>query len=141
MRLPWLPLLVLGLAACESGPAFAVPAGPPIPVALDVEFPFYTMGTWALDEFKEELGRQLAKYNMRVVPHGPEAHRIAAINLGLWNNHQAIDVYLSHDGEPEFAGRVRVPDLAMTTLDASTQLIAPLIARRAWGLKKSETVE
>jgi hypothetical protein len=141
MRLVALLVLVLTVVACESGPAFAVPAGPPIPVALDVKFPVYTMTTLTIDEFSDELGRQLAKYNMRVVPRGPEAHLLAAINLGLWNNHQAIDVYLSHDGEPEFAGRVRVPDLAPTTLDASAQLVAPIIAQRAWGLKKKETVE
>jgi hypothetical protein len=139
MRLPALLLLALTPVACESQPAFPVPAGPPIPVVIDAQFPVYTMGTWRTDEFTDELARQLAKYNMRVVPRGSEPHLIAAINLGLWNNYHAVDVYLARDGEPEFAGRVRVPDLAPTTLDASARLVAPLIARRAWGLTPKAT--
>jgi hypothetical protein len=134
MRLPALLLLVLGAAACESAPALRVPSGPPLPVALDAQFRFYTMGTWALDSFDEELASQLGKYNMAVVKGQPAPHLVAEINLGVAANPQAIDVYLVRDGERAYAGRVRVPDLAPSTLDVSAQLVAPLIARQAWRL-------
>ena len=134
MRLWPLLLLLLAVVACETGPAFRVPGGPPIPVALDVQFPVYTLGTWSIDEFSEELGRQLVKYNMRVVDRKTRPPLVAEINLGVLHNWHAIDVYLVRDGQTTPAGRVRVPDLSMPTLDASAQLVAPLIARQAWGL-------
>jgi hypothetical protein len=134
MRLAPLLLLLLTLAACDSPPAFPVPAGPPLAVALDVQFRVYTMGTWALDSFDEELGTQLHKYNMVVVDRKAAPHLVAEVNLGVLANPQAIDVYLVRDGARAYAGRVRVPDLAPTTLQVSAQLVAPLIARGAWGL-------
>jgi hypothetical protein len=59
---------------------------------------------------------------------------VAEINLGVLGNGQAIDVYLVRDGARAYAGRVRVPDLAPLTLDVAAQLVAPVIARPAWGL-------
>jgi len=134
MRLAPLLLLFLTAAACDSPPAFPVPAGPPLAVALDAQFRFYTLGTWALDSFDEELATQLRKYNMVVVKPQAAPHLVAEINLGVAANPQAIDVYLVRDGERAYAGRVRVPDLAPSTLDVSAQLVAPLIARQAWRL-------
>jgi hypothetical protein len=125
---------LLALSACESGPAFPVPGGAPLPVALDPQFRWYTLGTWTLQSFDEELATQLSKYNMVVVPRKAQQHLVAEINLGVGANPRAIDVYLVRDGEREYAGRVRVPDLSPTTLDASAQLIAPVLARRAWNL-------
>ena len=135
MRLPPALFLILTAAACESPPVFHTPGGPPLPVAVDAQFRDWTLGTWALRNFDEELGAQLAKYNMVIVPRKPAQHLVAEINLGVPGNWQAIDVYLVRDGEREYAGRVRVPDLSPTTLDVSAQLLAPVIARRAWNLK------
>jgi hypothetical protein len=135
-RLPViLPLLVLVVAlscACESGPAFPVPAGPPQAVALDVEMAHWTLGHWAIDEFDEELTTQLAKYNIRVVDPTMQPRLIARIDLGLPGYREAIDVDLVRDGMRSRAGRVRVPDLQPTTLDVAAQLVATVIARAVW---------
>jgi hypothetical protein len=120
------------LSACESPPAFPVPQGPPQALALDVEFAHWQMGTWALDEFDEELATQLAKYNIRVVDRRTQPHFVARINLGLPGYRQAVDVDLLRDGEPGRAGRVMVPDLSMTTLDAAAPLVASVVARAVW---------
>ncbi|HEY5239909.1 MAG TPA: hypothetical protein VIJ22_00525 [Polyangiaceae bacterium] len=134
MRLPALALLLLGAAACDSAPAFPVPAGPPLAVAVDAQFRFYTLGTWALDSFDEELATQLRKYNMVVVDPRAAPHLVAQIDLGVEANPHAIDVYVVRDGQRAYAGRVRVPDLSPSTLAVSAQLVAPLIARQAWRL-------
>jgi hypothetical protein len=134
MRAAPLLLLLLGGVACDSRAAFPVPEGPPLQIALDVQFRFYTMGTWAIDNFDEELGTQLRKYNIVVVDRRAAPHVVAEIDLGVLANGQAIDVYLVRDGARAYAGRVRVPDLSPTTLDVSAQLVAPVIARPAWGL-------
>ena len=134
MRLPALALLLGSLFACETHAAFPVPGGPPLPVALDVQFPVYTLGTYRIDGFSEELGRQLAKYNIAVVDRRAAPSVVAEINLGIPGNPHAVDVYLMRGGVRTYAGRVRVPDLEEPTLDVSTQLVAPLIARPAWGL-------
>jgi hypothetical protein len=141
MRVGPLLLLVGPLFACESRPAFPVPAGPPLEVALDPQFRFYTMGTWALDNFAGELAVQLRKYNMVVVDRRAAPHLVAEIDLGVLANPHAIDVYLVRDGARAYAGRVRVPDLSPTTLDVSAQLVAPLIARPAWGLPEPARAE
>ena len=141
MRLAPLLLLFLTLVACDSPPAFPAPGGPPLRVALDVQFRVYTMGTWAIDSFDEELATQLRKYNMVVVDRKTEPQLIAEVDLGVLANPHAIDVYLRHNGERAYAGRVRVPDLSTTTLDVAAQLVAPLIARPAWGLSHLEEAE
>jgi hypothetical protein len=135
-------LLLAPLFGCESPPpAFPVPEGPPIHVALDVQFVGYTLGTWVIDEFSDALAEQLAKYNVKVVGKKAAADYLAEINLGVWGNRHAIDVYVVHDGQRRPAGRVNVPDLSWTTLDVSAQLVAPLIARQAWGLPSGRSPE
>lgn len=123
---------VAGLAGCESPPAFPVPQGPPQELALDVEFARWTMGTWSLDEFDEELATQLAKYNIRVVDPRARPRLVAHVELGLLGYRQAIDVDVVRDGVARRAGRVRVPDLSMTTLDAAAPLVAAVVARAVW---------
>lgn len=130
--------LVLAFAlGCESPAAFPVPAGPPIPMALDVELPVYTLGTWYLQGFSESLAIELMKYNIRVVDKRAAPKTVAIINLGLLGYHQAVDVYLSRDGETTAAGRVHVPDLSETTIEIAAQLVAQVLARSAWGLGES----
>jgi hypothetical protein len=121
--------VAFAVCACESRPAFPGPAGPPVPVALDVHFAHWTLGTWALDNFDEELATQLAKYNVRVVDPKTRPRLVARVDLGLLGYRQAVDVYLVHDGVSDGAGRVRVPDLSPTTLDAAAPLVAAVVAR------------
>ena len=59
MRLAPLLLLGLAVAACDVPRAFVAPGGPPLPVVLDAQFRYATLGTWALDGFDEELATQL----------------------------------------------------------------------------------
>jgi hypothetical protein len=149
-------LALVPALACESAPAFRAPSGPPIAVALDVRFVRYTLGQWAVDGFDESLEEQLAKYNVKVVDARAAPTFVALIDLGVPGNRRAIDVYLSRDDQPEvppqvgrrpeghtrteLAGRVWVTDLSQTTLEASAQLVAPLIARKAWGLDQGGEV-
>ena len=139
MRVAALGLLFLAGVACDSPPAFPVPGGPPLPVALDTQFRFYTMGTWVLDGFDQELATQLRKYNMVVVDRKAAPHLVAEVNLGVLANPHAIDVYLVRDGARAYAGRGNVPDLSPTTLDVAAQLVAPVIARPAWWLAGAPT--
>ena len=132
MRIALLALVVALSCACESGPAFPVPAGPPQAIALDVEFAHWTLGRWAIDNFDEELATQLAKYNLHVVDRRSAPRLVARIDLGLPGYRQAIDVDLVRDGLRGRAGRVRVPDLQETTLDVAAQLVAQVIARAVW---------
>ena len=77
---------------------------------------------------------------MVVVDPRETGHLVAVIQLGVPGNLRAIDVYLLRDGERSFAGRVRVPDLSPTTLGVAASVVAPMIARQAWGLAHAETV-
>jgi hypothetical protein len=129
MRVALLIAFVALLIGCESRPAFQVPRGPAVPIALDVSFARYTEGRWALDEFEGELTLQLAKYNFQVVDRKTKPDLVARVDLGLLGYRQAVDVYLVQAGTREYAGRVRVPDLSMPTLDAATPLVAEVVAR------------
>jgi len=135
-----LPLLAaLTLAGCESKPAFQAPAGPPARVALDVRLPVDTIGTWTTDRFSQELALQLAKYNVVVVGRHEVAPTVARVDLGLWGYRSAIDVYVERDGSKTYAGRVVLPDTTQSTIEASAQLVAPLVARDAWGLRATRS--
>jgi hypothetical protein len=140
---PLLPALLLTpLVACDSPPpAFPVPQGKPVPVALDVQFVNYTLGTWVIDEFSDALAEQLTRYNVKVVGKKESPRLVADIDLGVWGNRHAIDVYLDRDGVRTPLGRVNVPDQSWTTLDVAAQLVAPLIARQAWGLPSVQSPE
>jgi hypothetical protein len=137
----FLALFALALVGCESKPAFQVPAGPPARVALDVRLPIDTVGTWTTDQFSQELATQLAKYNVVVVHRGATAPMVARVNLGLWGYRTAIDVYVEHDGTREHAGRVVVPDTSLVTMEASAQLVAPIVARNVWLMPTTTTVQ
>jgi hypothetical protein len=129
-----LALVLVFALGCESPAAFPVPAGPPIPMALDVKLPCYTLGTWLLQGFSESLAIELAKYNIRVVDNREAPKAVAVINLGLYGYRQVIDVYLTRDGQTIPAGRVHMPDLSETTVEMAAQLVAQVVGRSAWGL-------
>jgi hypothetical protein len=137
VRLVLMVVLAVGLGCGESPPAFRVPAGPPIPMALDVRLPVDTLGTWIVQGFSESLAIELAKYDIRVVDRRAAPRDVAVVNLGLLGYRQAIDVYLTRDGETTRLGRIHVPDVSETTLDAAAQLVAQVLARSAWGLGKT----
>jgi hypothetical protein len=130
-------VLISGLGCEESPPAFPVPAGPPIPMALDVRLPVDTLGTWIVQSFSESLTIELAKYDIRVVDRRAMPRAVAVVNLGLLNYRRAIDVYLTRDGETTRAGRVHVPDVSEATFDAAARMVAQVLARSAWGLGTS----
>jgi hypothetical protein len=129
-----LALVLVFALGCESPAAFPVPDGPPMAMALDVQLPYNTLGTWFLQGFSESLALELAKYNIRVVEKREAATAVAVINLGLYGYHQVIDAYLSRDGQTKPAGRVHMPDLSETTVEMAAQLVAQVVARSAWGL-------
>jgi hypothetical protein len=119
---------------CDAPPAFPAPSGPPKEIALDVQLPIYVLGTWAIDAFSETLRLELAKYNITVVSRRSRPSVVALIDLGrfTYRDWQEVDVALAHDHETTPLGRIRVPDLSMTTLDVAAQPVAELIARWIW---------
>jgi hypothetical protein len=128
-------LVVLFLvASCASPPAFPVPQGPPKRVALDVQLPLHTLGTWSTASFTETLREELARYNIVVVRRNEEPDAVARVDLGRFSyrSWQEIDVSLDDDDRLAELGRIRVPDLSMTTADVAAELVATLIARRLW---------
>jgi hypothetical protein len=127
--------LALSLACgCDTPPAFPAPSGPAREIALDVQLPVYVLGTWVVDGFSETLRLELAKYNITVVSRRLRPGVVALIDLGhfTYRDWQEVDVALVHDHETTPLGRVRVPDLSMTTLDVAAQPVAALIARWIW---------
>jgi hypothetical protein len=130
---------ILGIAlalvgSCNTPPTFPVPSGPAKTIGLDVTLPVYVSGTWLVDEFSEALGLELAKYNIRVVDRRSRPGTVALIVLGrlTYREWQEIDVTLAQNSTTTQLGRIRLPDLSMTTIDVAAQLAAPLIARRIW---------
>ncbi len=91
-------------------------------------------GAWSVDEFSGELAKQLTKYNIKVVEKTSAHDLVAKIDLGIWGNRHVIAVVLDRNGEEALAGRVGVPDLSWTTLDAAAEPVAQIIARKAWGI-------
>jgi hypothetical protein len=125
------------LAGCASPPAFPVPVGPPKRVALDVEPPVAALGTWSTASFSETLREELARYNIVVVPRNEQRDAVAVVDLGrfTYRSWQEIDVFLDVDDRLSELGRIRVPDLSMTTTDVAAQTVATLIARRLWAFE------
>jgi hypothetical protein len=130
-------LLVAALtivAACSNGAAFPVPNGPPRAIALDVQLPLWVLGRWTIDGFSETLRAELAKYNVVVVDRRASPAGVAIVDLGRWTyrDWQEVDVAVVDRGETTPLGRLRVPDLSMTTLDVAAQSVAALLARWVW---------
>jgi hypothetical protein len=120
---------------CETRPAFSVPPGPPKPIAVRVDLPVYVLGNWATRSFTDGLRIELAKYRLKIVDAESEpVVAIVEIDLGqfTYRQWQAIDVSFVVQGEATRIGRIRVPDLETTTLEAASQPVAAIIARRVW---------
>jgi hypothetical protein len=105
-------------------------------IALDVAFFVPVLGTWTTNGFSDSLREQLAKYGISVVDRR-SSPRIAVITLGSWSDRagfgHSIGVELRQGGGVMKAGRVRVPDLAPTTLDVAADSVAFLVARSLRG--------
>jgi hypothetical protein len=122
------------LASCASPPAFPVPQGPPLRVALDVQPPVHALGTWSTTGFSQTLREELARYNIVVVHRNEEPDAVAVVDLGrfTYQTWQEIDVTLDDDHRVAELGRIKVPDLSMSTTDVAAEMIAELIAKRLW---------
>jgi hypothetical protein len=120
-------------AGCEPAVSPPVPAGPPAAIALRVGFYFPSLGTWTVDGFADSLREQLAKYDVSVVKDDRSPENTAVVTLGDWSDRvgvgRSIDVALRNDGGVAEVGRVRIPDLSMTTLAVAAEYVAVLIVR------------
>jgi hypothetical protein len=121
-------------AGCDAPLRLAVPPGRPTAIALRVGFYRPSLGTWTVDGFSDSLREELAKYDVAVVPNDSLPENIAVVTLGDWTDRvgvgRSIDVALLNDGGLTEAGRVRIPDLSMTTLAVASEYVAVLIVRR-----------
>jgi hypothetical protein len=137
VRFTAISLIFVVLGSCASPPAFPVPQGPPKRVALDVQPPLSTIGTWSTASFSETLREELGKYNIVVVGRDAQPDAIAVVDLGrfTYRSWQEIDVSLAKDSRVSELGRIRVPDLSMTTTDVAAGMIATLVAKRLWAFE------
>jgi len=130
-------LSVLALAsACGCAPSqtFKAPGGSRT-VALDVRLPVDVLGTWIIDSEVETLTQELKKYNVHVAKLAATSDPIAVVDLGriTYRDWEEVDVSLVHNGKTAPAGRIGVPDLAWTTLQAAAITAAEVIARAVCG--------
>jgi hypothetical protein len=119
---------------CDQPPAFPVPHGPPKRVALDVRLPVSVLGSWIEDTTTETLREELAKYNIQVVVRGAHPDALVHVDLGQFTylEWQEIDVWLGGEGKEVCLARIRVPDLAWTTLQAAAIPAAEVVALSVW---------
>jgi hypothetical protein len=121
-------------SGCDESPAFPVPQGPPKRVALVVRLPVYVLGRWTEDTTSETIREELKKYNIEVVDRRAHPDALIHVDLGqfTYREWQEVDVWLGGEGNEVSIGRIRVPDLAWTTLQAAAIPAAALIARSVW---------
>jgi hypothetical protein len=121
-------------SGCDESPAFPVPPGPPKRVALDVRLPVYVLGRWTEDTTAETMREELNKYNIQVVDRGAHPDALVHVDLGqfTYRDWQEVDVSLGAEGKEVSLGRIRVPDLAWTTLQVAAIAAAELVARSVW---------
>jgi hypothetical protein len=131
VRLVFVLFALVLACGCDSRPVFPVGMGDRARVAIDAHYPVYVMGTWSIDGFKESLGLELAKYNVEIVDRRDAPDLVVFVDIGHWQYLEVIDVDVIRRDERIRAGRVRVPDLAQTTLFAAAQPVAAIIAQEA----------
>lgn len=126
--MPNLLALVLALVAtgCAAPEPTRVPGAEAFPVAVDAQPVFFAAGGPIF--FDGTLRDQLARRNIRVVGV-KDAAAVAQIDLGLPTYRRAVEVYLVREGKRMCAGRLLVPDQAMTTMDIAAEMVAEIIAR------------
>jgi hypothetical protein len=125
-----LACLAMLLFACDTTPARSPSSYPARRVFLDVELPTWGLSNqFALTSFSRTLRDELSTFNITVDDRPTQGEDHVRVNLGLWDNHHAIDVGLDRGGQQTSLGRVLVPDRSMTTLDVAAELVAGVIAR------------
>jgi hypothetical protein len=119
-------VVVLVALGCEAPEPTRVPGQDAFPIACDAQPVLYSAGRPIF--FDETLKSQLARRNIRVVGVKDSA-AVAQIDLGLWGYRSAVEIYLVREGKRMCAGRLLVPDYAMTTMDIAAEMVAEIIAR------------
>jgi hypothetical protein len=117
---------LLGALGCAAPEPTRVPGPEAFPIACDAQQVLFSAGRPVF--FDQTLKSQLARRNIRVVGV-KDAAAVAQIDLGLWGYRSAVEVYLVRDGRRMCAGRLLVPDQAMTTMDVAAEMVAEIIAQ------------
>jgi hypothetical protein len=118
------PLLLA--ASCASPEPTRVPGAQAFPVAVDAQRVYFTAGSPIF--FDGTLRDQLARRNIAVVGV-KDAAAVAQIDLGVPGYRRSVEVYLVREGRRMCAGRLLVPDQAMTTMDIAAEMVAEIIAK------------
>jgi hypothetical protein len=117
---------VLAALGCAAPEPTRVPGPEAFPIAFDAQPVRFAAGRPLF--FDGTLRDQLARRNIRVV--GPkDAAAVAQIDLGVPGYQPSVEVYFVREGKRMCAGRVLVPDHAMTTMDVAAEGVAEIIAR------------
>ncbi len=119
-------LSALVAASCAGPEPTRVPGPQAFPIAFDAQPVLFSAGGPVF--FDATLRDQLALRNIRVVGV-KEAAAVAQIDLGVPGYRPAVEVYLVREGRRMCAGRLLVPDHAMTTMDVAAEVVAEIIAR------------
>lgn len=118
--------VVIAALGCAAPEPTRVPGGAAFPIAFDAQPVLFSAGGPVF--FDETLRDQLARRNIRVVGV-KDAAAVAQIDLGVPGYRPAVEVYLVREGRRMCAGRLLVPDQAMTTMDVAAEMVAEIIAR------------
>jgi hypothetical protein len=111
---------------CATPEPTRVPGPESFPIAFDAQPVRFGAGGPVF--FDETLRDQLARRNIRVVGM-TDAAAVAQIDLGVPGYQPSLEVYLVRDGKRMCAGRLLVPDHAVTTMDVAAEMVAEIIAK------------
>ncbi len=111
---------------CAAPEPTRVPGPEAFPIAFDAQPVRFAAGGPVF--FDETLRDQLSRRNIRVVGV-KDAAAVAQIDLGVPGYRPSLEVYLVREGRRMCAGRLLVPDHAMTTMDVAAEMVAEIIAR------------
>ncbi|HTQ42168.1 MAG TPA: hypothetical protein VMI75_05365 [Polyangiaceae bacterium] len=111
---------------CEASEPTRVPGAEGFPIAFDAQPVRFAAGGPVF--FDETLKSQLARRNIRVVGV-KDAAAVAQIDLGVPGYQPSLEVYLVREGKRMCAGRLLVPDHAVTTMDVAAEMVAEIIAK------------
>ena len=118
--------LPVAVASCAGPEPTRVPGPQAFPIALDAQPVLFSAGGPVF--FDATLRDQLARRNIRVVGV-KDAAAVAQIDLGVPGYRPAVEVYVVREGRRMCAGRLLVPDHAMTTMDVAAEVVAEIIAK------------
>ena len=119
-------IALLAALGCAAPEPTRVPGAEAFPIAFDAQPVYFAAGRPLF--FDETLRDQLGRHNIRVVGV-KDAAAVAQIDLGVPGYRPAVEVYLVRAGKRMCAGRVLVPDHALSTMDVAAEMVAEIIAR------------